>query len=141
VVEARRQRSSRYLEAQGFNDRMKSGFGYFITPDQLEKRPLITVNDLARRIPLAIRAFENGGGGTSLYINKGPGRSCTPVAYVDGARVATNPLSPGFVLEEVVHVDDIEAVEVYTRGSSAPSSIRAWQRSVARVKTAFAECC
>jgi hypothetical protein len=112
VVEARRQRTERHLADQGFYQRMKAGFGHFITPEKIERRPPFDGVDLLRGIP-GVRATRSMLG-TSVRFSGGRGGTCTPAMYIDGARVQAE------TLEEVVDVNDIAAVELYTRASSTP---------------------
>lgn len=112
VVEARRQRTVRHLQDQGFHERMKAGFGHFITPEKIERRPPFDGADLLRGVP-GVRATRGMLGTTVRYLG-GRGGTCTPTLYIDGVRAQAE------TLEEVVSVDDIAAVELYTRASSTP---------------------
>ena len=43
-------------------------------------------------------------------------RFCAPTVFIDGARV----FNSGGDLDAIVNVQDVRAIEVYTRGSSVP---------------------
>lgn len=115
------------LEVQGFYDRKEGGFGYFVTPEELEKWAPVNHGQVFRRIP-GIMVLDESGFGTRLVMyrpNLQDGPVCTPQLYVDGARVATtrianNPEERGVVPSEVVSIRDLEAIEFYPGSASVP---------------------
>jgi len=129
LVEGRRERTERHLASSGFYDRSDQGFGYFITPEKINRRPLSGFEDLFRvgNVPGVVAAA--GPFGTSVCINRpGPGAGggggsgntceppyCDPVVYVDGAQIQ---VMGG--IEQALDVNDVAGVEVYTRASSTP---------------------
>jgi hypothetical protein len=116
-VSVSRQRIDRYLNDQGFYDRMKQGFGNYLTPESIEKRPAIDEADLLRRVPF-VRVDNQGFPGNAVYLlNRG--RSCTPEFYVNGARASFAPGMAG-VVSDLVKVEDIIAVEVYRGETQIP---------------------
>lgn len=109
----------RFLEGQGFYDRLESGFGDFITPEELElRRP----NDSRSLFEghTAIRVGTGAWAGQQLVRFKVAGRFCSPGVYVDGALAAFAGRLGEVVLEDVVQVEDILAVEIYRHISSIP---------------------
>lgn len=118
VVEARRRHVMRNLAAAGFSDRVAGGIGHFLTPEEIERRRPLTTRDLMRGIPrVEIRSPELTG--AAIYLRGGPTGSCAPRAWLDGVPVTTVG-STGFVLEDVVDIRDIEAMEIYTGPASVP---------------------
>jgi hypothetical protein len=107
-----------HLEGAGFNERMVTGFGHFITPEEIERRNPRYMADLFRGAP-GVRLIGGGSlGGTQIEYTIGSvrGPTCSPPIYVDG--ILVNPEFGG--LEGVVDISQIAAVEVYTRASSVP---------------------
>lgn len=105
------------LERAGFNDRVASGFGAFITPEEIRKRNPRFFFELFRNTP-GVRVTGSALNSTTIELTHGSvrGATCTPPVYVDGI-----PVSLEFGgLEAAVSVDQIAGVEVYTRASSVP---------------------
>jgi hypothetical protein len=109
-----------HLEGAGFNERMVTGFGHFITPEEIQRRNPRNMADLFRGSPGV--TLEGGGGfsGTGISFINGSvrGPTCSPQVYVDGILVNADPAYGG--LEGVVSIDQIAAVELYTRASNVP---------------------
>ncbi len=112
VVAARRERDARHLTTVGFYERRDQGFGHFITSDQIEKRAAFEPADLLRTIP-GVKT-QKGLLGTQVLFNRGR-RDCIPAIYLDAARIADSTS-----IEQVVAVEDIAAVELYTRATTVP---------------------
>ena len=118
TVEAERQRIVRRLESAGFYERQKSGFGHFVTPEQIEKRMPVTTRDLLRAVP-GLRVVEDGALGQTLVMRRNDGGTCSPQLHVDGTRISSAG-GGGVRLEDVINLDDISAVEVYDGGADTP---------------------
>ena len=109
-----------HLDGAGFNQRVATGIGHFITPEDIERRNPRYMVDLFRNAP-GVRLIGAGGySGTGLeFVNGSPrGATCSPQVYVDGIRVNADTAWGG--LEGVADVSQIAAVEVYTRASNVP---------------------
>lgn len=119
LVTARRDRTEFILESVGFFDRMRLGHGHFITPSRLAEQRAFNTRDLLRSIP-RVTVQDNGLRGVSVFFRGGASGQCTPQGWVDGVMVTTTPTAPGFVLEEVVSIEDIEAMELYPGAASVP---------------------
>jgi hypothetical protein len=119
LVAVERVQVFRHLEQSGFNDRMVSGFGHFITPEDIRRRNPIYFADLFRNTPGLDLVWGGSMSGTEIQIrNASPrGGVCSPQIFVDGALVTTDFGG----LESVVDIRQIAAVEVYTRASNVPS--------------------
>jgi hypothetical protein len=106
-----------HLETAGFNERVATGFGEFITPEEIRRRNPRYFFELFRNTP-GVRVASSSLGETTLEFTVGSirGPTCTPQVYVDGVNVQMNFGG----LEAVVDIDQIAAVEIYTRASSVP---------------------
>lgn len=94
----------RFLEGQGFYERLERGFGEFVTPEEIERRRPVDAEDLFRSIQ-AVSVRTLGGGGAAN--NAPPGspasgrqpvfgevlmmRSGNPTVYIDGILVWPPP--------------------------------------------------
>ncbi len=109
-----------HLEGAGFNDRMVSGFGHFITPEDLERRNPRNMADLFRGAPGLTLTGGGGFSGTGIQFTNGSirGPTCSPPIYVDGVVVNADTTYGG--VEGVVDISQIAAVELYTRASNVP---------------------
>jgi hypothetical protein len=116
-----------HLEGAGYNERHASGFGHFITPDEIQGRNPRTAEDLFRDSP-GIRLVHGRAGTGIVFRSKtmdGESASvdfpgyCNPNVYVDGVRVNADADWGG--LEGAVDISQIAAVELYTRASNVPS--------------------
>jgi hypothetical protein len=118
TVEAERQVIIRRLESAGFYERQKAGFGYFVTPAQIEKKMPLTTRDLLRAVP-GLRIVDDGFLGQILVMRGNSGGNCSPQLYVDGASIAPAG-GTGVRLEDAVNIDDITGVEIYNGGADTP---------------------
>ena len=116
-VSVKRAFSEARLRGTGFDQRRSTGFGYFVTPEEVERRDPFILWDLIQGIPGIFNASTSGIGTELVLFKPGLGAMyCSPRVYVDGMRMS-NPVGS---LETVVRARDVLALEVYTRGSSAP---------------------
>lgn len=101
----------------GFYTRMergrKSGFGHFISREDVERTSPLDATDLLRTAPGVRVVRGRGGYGAGLRMSGG----CVPAIFVDGSHVNRYPMH-GVSLDEVVSAFSIEGVEVY-RGAAA----------------------
>ena len=99
-----------------FDQRKKSGFGYFLDEDAISRRNPIYMSDLLRMTPgMSISPGQLGGDRVSMRGSGGAG-TCAPTLFVNGVRAA----SDDGVIDNVVNPQDVRAVEVYTRTGSMP---------------------
>jgi hypothetical protein len=132
LVTARRNRS---LDVVGFNQRKRSGNGYYLGPDQVERIHAFRLGDILRRVP-GLRVTSNGfdeivtssrgvsslssGGCVDYYVDDMPWMSATPgdiSTFISGG--------------EVVAVEVYQGPGVppqYTRGMSGCITIVLWTR-------------
>jgi hypothetical protein len=102
LVSAERIRTE--LQRQGFYERMELGRGFFLTPEQLKRRPPITEAEVIRRAPF-VEINRTWTGSTARMRYRG--RQCRPLIFVDDMPAM------GVTLEDHVNFADIIAVEVY----------------------------
>lgn len=125
VATSRRSR----LATSGFYERRKQGQGYFLTRQEFEKRSPTRPSDVFRMMP-----------GVQVVPTRRPGsamlqfRGCTPDLVLDGV-----PLVGPTSVDDIVHVGDIEAVEVQsgahfqTRPGASPcGTVTIWTREGGR---------
>jgi hypothetical protein len=109
AVEAERQRIIPSLERQGFYRRKEEGFGYFITPEEIETRNPRSYTDLFRDIP-GFRVSHDGGISW--------GHKCfraNPQIWIDGILSSSTA-----DLSQVASIDEIAAVEIFLGPASVP---------------------
>ncbi len=116
-VRAQRVFSSRAI--QEFEQRRKAGFGHFFDEDDINKRNPFFVGDLLRITP-GVRVVPGQFGSRILMRGTGLQSTCVPTVFLDGARVFNNDGD----LDALVNVQDVRAMEVYTRGSSVPAQFQ-----------------
>ena len=101
------------LDQVGFSDRKKTGFGYFMGPDELNDRQATRMTDLFRTIP-SLRITPSG---NDYIVESARDATGGCVNYVvDGAPYKS--LYAGDV-DRLMPPSDVAAIEVYT-GSSTP---------------------
>lgn len=100
---------SRKLEE--FDRRRRSGFGKYITPEEIERRPHARLGQLLQGV-LGVNVTQRAGQWTVL-MRAGPDGSCVPTLYVDGHRDLSNDF-------DYLFADEIAAIEVYSRETQRP---------------------
>ena len=97
-----------------FYERSASGFGHFVTREQIEKRNPMNLSDMMRMIPGARLTPVRNGGQATLRFSRAQGpRDCPPQYWVDG--VKTWNLN----IDDIVP-QDVEGIEVYSGASTVP---------------------
>ena len=109
------ERRSARLVLLGFYDRMKYGFGKFLTPEEIARRSVFGATDLLRNIP-RVRIRQRQFGGSEVLIRSSRGL-CSPNVVIDGNVVFWGQPAR---LDEVVQPHEIEAIEVYRGGAEIP---------------------
>ncbi len=113
-VTAQRVFTSRQM--QEFEQRRKSGFGHFMDEDAINRRNPFYMSDLLRMTPGVQIARGQGFGDRVLMRGTGFNAYCAPTVFLDGMRV----FNVDGDLDAIVNVQDVRAIEVYTRGGSVP---------------------
>ncbi len=119
-----------HLEMEGFYQRRDEGLGEHITPEALERRPSARISDHFFGMA-GVRVIEPAGGGRGriIYFRSGdradPALICWPMVYVDHHMVSTGGMlgagAEPLAVDDVVHPEDVMAVEVYRTGAEVPS--------------------
>ena len=124
------------LDRVGFNQRKRSGSGYYLGPDQLNKVNAFRLSDILRRVP-GLRVSYSGGLNEDVVTSSrggGIGSEGCVQYYVD--EVPWMAAFPGDI-NGFVSPSEVVAVEVYhgptapaqyTRGMSACTTILLWTR-------------
>ena len=107
--------AKRGSEIAGFDQRKKSGLGYYMDRDQIEKSAAISTTDLFRQVPGLTVAWD--GQGYQIQVNRTTNAGMCPVAYyIDGSPF----LSLGDDIDQIVRPEDIAAIEVYKSSAETP---------------------
>lgn len=130
------------LETHGFYERMSMrqqgrNSGYFITPEEIELRQPTLASQMLRGMP-GIEVARVGSSSPPKWMVFGQ-NGCVGNVYVNGTR--TNMLTSRSKMEEavsavfddIVPTGDLAGIEVYTRGSRAPTQYQALNGSCAVV--------
>lgn len=98
-----------------FESRRRSGFGHFITREQIEKRNPHIMSDMFRTLP-GTKFLPVGPNRQVVlrFVRAERGRDCPPTYFIDGI------LANGYNLDDM-SVSDVEAVEVYAGLSTLPA--------------------
>ncbi|HKV50817.1 MAG TPA: carboxypeptidase regulatory-like domain-containing protein, partial [Gemmatimonadaceae bacterium] len=111
--------AKRGSQIAGFDQRKKSGLGYYMDLDQIEKSGAISSTDLFRQVPGLTVAWD--GEGYSVQVNRNlTGASCPVQYYIDGSPF----LSMGDDLDQVVRPEEIAAIEVYKSSIETPAQFQ-----------------
>jgi hypothetical protein len=116
------ERVRKHLEAEGFYERRESGRGFFLSPDELRRRPPVNEVEVIRRAPFV---YLNPKWDGSSIIMKSWGRDCVPTLYVDGSEIHWLPERQG-VVEDWVNFADIVALEVFRGQAEIPLRWAGW---------------
>ncbi|MBW3552398.1 MAG: TonB-dependent receptor [Gemmatimonadetes bacterium] len=105
------------IQLDGFYERMdrgrQSGFGHFVSRQDVERTNPLRSTDLLRTIP-GVRVVQGRSGyGAGVRMSGG----CVPAIYVDGSQVNRQPIGSSS-LDDFVPAFAIEGIEVY-RGAAA----------------------
>ena len=93
--------------------RKKRGLGTFMDREEIDrKRPFYTT-ELLQGIP-SVTLVQGRYGSTHVLMRGSMGGMCSPTIYVDGLRFGSADI------DFVSFPEDLEAVEVYVRGSQSP---------------------
>jgi hypothetical protein len=103
----------------GFDQRKKSGFGTYITRDDIEKRGALRTSDLFRTIP-GVQVNWNGSGYTVQMARSAAGY-CPVQYYIDGSPFLS---TGGDDMDQIVQPQDIQAIEVYKGPTETPAEFQ-----------------
>jgi len=112
------------LTILGFYDRQRMGFGTFLGPEELERRPVTRTTDFLRNIP-RVRIRERPFSGSEIVIQGAAsvslsgGGLCYPKVVIDGMEVSRGGNEPARP-DEFVRPVEITGIEVYRGPSETP---------------------
>ena len=116
------------LQKVGFLDRKRnSAGGYFLGPEQLDKRNALKFSDILRATP-GIRVSESNGQATITSSRSTQGNGCVTM-FVDGSQ--WQQIAPGD-LDSFVQPNEVAAIEVYS-GAAVPAQFATPGQSCAAV--------
>ncbi|MFV2007665.1 MAG: TonB-dependent receptor plug domain-containing protein [Longimicrobiales bacterium] len=109
----------------GFRQRLRIGFGTYITRRDVERRNPVYVTDLLREIPGLRVTGEGYGSRPVVETARSAGRSCATQIFVDGfllnRRTGRGRTPADFRIDDAVSPASIEGIEVYQGGSTVPA--------------------
>ncbi|MCU0625338.1 MAG: carboxypeptidase-like regulatory domain-containing protein [Gemmatimonadaceae bacterium] len=111
---------------QGYYERQKKGGGIFIDRTELMRRNATQVSEALRgRNGVTIYPAGPGMGaviaGRGLGMGGGSGASACPMPLILDGRLV--PMRQGLTIDQLVNVNDIRAMEVYTSGPAVPGEL------------------
>jgi hypothetical protein len=107
------------LEDVGFYERMEANpGGYFFPPARIHRQLGVRSADILRSVPRVV--IKDRAPMPSVWM-RGGANLCTPQIWIDGVRRESVSFLGGLVLEELVAMQDVEAMEVYPGAASTPS--------------------
>jgi TonB family protein len=95
----------------GFNERVKTHIGHFVTRERIERANNMRLTDILRELP-GIRVHTRGGVGRTVRLR---GADCPPLVFVDGF-----PATAGEFDLDMLDLGGVEGIEVYGGISSVP---------------------
>lgn len=111
-----------------FHARMRSGFGTFFTREDIQRLRPTYLSDLVTRVPGLWVSTSGRGTERQIYSGRNAGgvaRDCPAQIYVDGRlmnpRVSGGGDVVGMTLDEAVHPNDVEGIEIYRGLATVPA--------------------
>lgn len=105
-----------HLQAVGFYDRERHSPGIFMRREDVQRTRGGRMTDVLAAIPGSRRAMIQGRSAVSIGRSGGMGRACPPAVFVDGL-----PVIRAEIIDDIIHVGAVEAVEVYRGPSQTPA--------------------
>lgn len=125
-----RSRSGVSATMAGFDQRRRSGIGWFMTREEIERRKPSMVTDILAMVPGVWLQSSGGASGRTVYMARG--RNCPAQIYIDGFHINRNvppmPVSGGhlstteaFPIDDMIRPGSVEGIEVYQGLSRVPA--------------------
>ena len=102
----------------GFETRRRSGFGHYLTEEDIAKHPSFDLLDVLGRMSQV--HIEYGAGGRPTPLLRGNGTKCLPTFFLNGANFFVSKDAPFADLNSAVPAEAIRGVEVYTSSGMIP---------------------
>lgn len=145
-IEVTAQATRRHLQTSGFYDRQRADFGFFLGPEEIEKRKVPALTDLLQSLPgVSVVSMTTGSVGARFVQLRGSslsqGGTCRPRVFVDGLLYALGDSRPvdrfegqetdldeimnivdqGISLNDIGPPSDIAGIEIYRSASQVPA--------------------
>lgn len=111
-----------HLETAGFYSRERLSPGTFLRRDAIRKGRNMSMSDVLSRLPGARRGTVRGRSVITIG-RSANGRACPPSVFIDG-----QPLMMTDFIDDLVHLESVEAVEVYRGPSETPARFNSMER-------------
>ena len=105
-----------YLERAGFYERERLSPGTFMRQEDIQRSRGSRVSDVLTRLPGARRGTLRGKQIVTISRSTYGARACPPSVFVDG-----QPLMAAGIIDDVIHVEAVEAMEVYRGPAETPA--------------------
>ncbi|MFH1765910.1 MAG: TonB-dependent receptor plug domain-containing protein [Gemmatimonadota bacterium] len=144
-IEVSVQAARLHLQTAGFYERQRADFGYFLGPEQIEKRRAPRITDLLQGLPgVSMVSMSSGSAGARFVQLRGSslsqGGTCRPRIFVDGLLYAKGDSRPidrvegeeterdeilkfvdqGISLDDIGPTSDIAGIEIYRSATQVP---------------------
>ena len=98
------------LDRLGFEERRRTGSGFFLTAKDIERRKLTVLSDLFRNVP-GIHFLQPKGLDGQFEMRGAFGR-CVPTVYLNGLTLGIRPTSDD--IDTFVRPEDVKGIEIYS---------------------------
>lgn len=112
VVEVREHREPYDGRLAGFNARRARKVGYFVTRGDIDRKNGFNLTDVMRAVPGARVITMRGALGKTVLLR---GATCPPLVFVDGFPASAGPFDL-----DMINIQSVEGVEVYSGAASIP---------------------
>jgi hypothetical protein len=116
------------MVAGGYYDREKSGLGWHLDREKIERHAFRRISDVLFTVP-GVRLYDTGfgdkepmfarAGGWGSLLNRSYGSTCFPRVFVDGMLWSWGEQVPTDI-DRLLHPDEVEAMEIYTSPMEVP---------------------
>lgn len=111
----------------GFDRRRRSGIGWYMTREEIERRKPNMVTDILAMVPGVWLQSSGGGSRRTVYMSR---RNCPAQIFIDGFHINRSVPMPGgrslstteaFPIDDMVRPGSVEGIEVYQGLSRVPA--------------------
>lgn len=116
------------MVAGGYYDRKKSGLGWHLDREKIERHAFRRITDVLFTVP-GVRLYDTGfgdkepmfarAGGWGSLLDRGYGTTCFPRVFLDGMLWSWGEQVPTDI-DQLLHPDEVEAIEVYPSAMEVP---------------------
>ena len=98
----------------GFEERRRSSFGRYVTPEDIARRQPIVTSDLFRNVP-GVRVERTERGDSYFTVRGIFAERCAPAIYIDGQNMSVLSVDD---IDNWIHPDEVAGIEVYAAGTA-----------------------